>query len=167
MGTVPLGWLHRACSDTTTNTANPGQDALVSTATPLKCRTFGQLSAYDGSHLDNVRQLTYGSETQSLVFDGRKLVFQATNPGWNVECDQIYVMDLADGTLRNAPSPVSTGLGRTTCAYFMPGDSTTVRFHPRCGHRLSDAEPQAQGRIRVAHLPGYDITAPVRRNPHC
>jgi len=80
-------------------------------------------------HFNNVRQLTYGGDNAEAYwsFDGRSLVFQATNPGWGVECDQIYVMDLADGTpSETPPAPVSTGLGRTTCAYFMPGDQEVL-----------------------------------------
>ena len=56
-------------------------------------------------HFDNVRQLTYGGDNAEAYwsFDGRSLVFQATNPGWGTECDQIYVMDLADGTPSKTP----------------------------------------------------------------
>ncbi len=80
-------------------------------------------------HFKNVRQLTYGGDNAEAYwsFDGKDLVFQASNSAWGVECDQIYVMDMNDGTPSEAPpTPVSTGLGRTTCAYFMPGDSSVL-----------------------------------------
>ena len=46
------------------------------------------------SHLQNVRQLTYGGDNAEAYwsFDNKNLVFQATNPKWGVGCDQIYVM---------------------------------------------------------------------------
>jgi Tol biopolymer transport system component len=39
-----------------------------------------------------------------------------------MKCDQIFIMSL-DGTNKRM---VSTGKGRTTCAYFIPGDSTIL-----------------------------------------
>ena len=80
-------------------------------------------------HLKNVRQLTFGGDNAEAYwsFDDKKLVFQASNH-WGLDCDQIFVYDLAnplkdDSTI---PQMVSTGEGRTTCSYFMPGDSTIV-----------------------------------------
>ncbi len=80
-------------------------------------------------HLKNIRQLTFGGDNAEAYwsFADDKLVFQATNTKWGVECDQIYVFDPAvdlDSTYR--PQLVSTGKGRTTCSYFMPGDSTVI-----------------------------------------
>lgn len=80
-------------------------------------------------HLANLKQLTFGGDNAEAYwsFDNKNLVFQATNPMWGTSCDQIYVMNLADGTPDSIPPQmVSTGLGRTTCAYFMPGDSTVL-----------------------------------------
>ena len=74
-------------------------------------------------HFDNVRQLTYGGDNAEAYwsFDGRSLVFQATNPGWGTECDQIYVMDLSDGT------PSSTPLHRSAPAWDAPPAPTSCR----------------------------------------
>ncbi len=70
------------------------------------------------SRLRNVRQLTFAGENAEAYwsFDERHLVFQATRGDW--PADQIYVMDRDGGHVRR----VSTGTGRTTCAYFLPGD---------------------------------------------
>ena len=79
-------------------------------------------------HLKNVRQLTYGGDNAEAYwsFDGKPRL-PGLQPQLGVDCDQIYVMDIQDGTpAETPPAPVSTGLGRTTCAYFMPGDSTVV-----------------------------------------
>ena len=69
-------------------------------------------------HLGKLQQLTFGGENAEayLSFDESQLVFQSTRDG--AGCDQIYTMGI-DGT--NAKR-VSSGKGRTTCAYFLPGD---------------------------------------------
>ena len=49
---------------------------------------------YEGeTHLKNIRQLTFGGDNAEAYwsFNDEMLVFQATNPAWEVECDQIYV----------------------------------------------------------------------------
>lgn len=73
-------------------------------------------------HLRNVRQLTFGGTNAEAYFsfDGRKLIFQSTRPPFN--CDQIYSMGI-DGADQKL---VSTGQGRTTCAYFFPGDKRVL-----------------------------------------
>ena len=67
-------------------------------------------------HLKNIKQLTFDGENAEAYFslDGTKLSFQRTPRGGM--CDQIYGMDL-DG---NIGSLVSTGKGKTTCAYYLP-----------------------------------------------
>jgi Tol biopolymer transport system component len=73
-------------------------------------------------HLKNIRMLTESGENAEayLSFDEKKLIFQATVD--NLECDQIFTMNL-DGSGKKM---VSTGKGRTTCAYFLPGDSKII-----------------------------------------
>ena len=69
-------------------------------------------------HLSRIRQLTFGGENAEAYwsFSGDRLVFQSTRPPY--KADQIFLM-WPDG---GRPTLVSTGLGRTTCAYFMPND---------------------------------------------
>ncbi len=66
--------------------------------------------------LVNVKQITFGGQNAEAYWspDGSHLIYQWTKPEGG--CDQIYAMK-ADGTER---SLVSTGAGRTTCAYFIP-----------------------------------------------
>jgi TolB protein len=75
-------------------------------------------------HLANIRQLTSipGGENAEAYFsfDGKKLIFQSTRPPF--QCDQIFTMNL-DGTDVRL---VSTGKGRTTCGYFLPGDKRVL-----------------------------------------
>lgn len=143
---------------------------VVATATPLSLPDLPDSldRAYEEEvHFNNVRQLTYGGDNAEAYwsFDGRSLVFQATNPGWGVECDQIYIMDLADGTPSTSPpAAVSTGLGRTTCAYFMPGDTSILYASTHAADTACPETPR-RGPNNEYVWPiyaGYDIyTAPV------
>lgn len=69
------------------------------------------------THLTEVRQLTFGGENAEAYWspEGHELIYQATVPPQ--ECDQIFRLR-ADG--KGEPRQVSTGLGRTTCAFFFP-----------------------------------------------
>ena len=41
--------------------------------------------------------------------------------------DQIYIIDSNDYTLKDSiPNRISLGKGRTTCSYFLPGDTTVL-----------------------------------------
>lgn len=73
-------------------------------------------------HLANIRQITFGGENAEayLSFSGDRLIFQSTRDSF--ECDQIFSMDLAGNDVQLR----STGEGRTTCSYFLPGDSTFI-----------------------------------------
>ena len=75
-------------------------------------------------HFRNIRQLTDGGENAEAYFskDGKKLIFQSKRPPY--QCDQIFTMNI-DGTNLKL---VSTGKGRTTCAYFVYPDDTSVVF---------------------------------------
>ncbi len=86
-------------------------------------------------HLANIRQLTSipGGENAEAYFSfsGRKLIFQSTRPPY--ACDQMFTMNLDGSEVRL----VSTGKGRTTCGYFLPGDkrilfSSTHEGSPDC-----------------------------------
>ena len=67
------------------------------------------------THLSEVRQLTFGGENAEAYWspDGSELVFQRTFG--EHACDQIFRLPISDPA---ALKLVSTGTGRTTCAYF-------------------------------------------------
>jgi len=80
-------------------------------------------------HLANIRQLTFGGDNAEAYwsFDDNKLVFQATNKKWGTECDQIFITEWEKSEMDSIPPKmVSTGMGRTTCSYFLPGDTTIL-----------------------------------------
>ncbi len=73
-------------------------------------------------HLKNIKMLTDKGENAEayLSFDEQKLIFQS-NRG-ELPCDQIFKMGI-DGS---NTTMVSNGEGKTTCSYFLPGDTAII-----------------------------------------
>jgi Tol biopolymer transport system component len=73
-------------------------------------------------HLKNIKMLTDKGENAEayLSFDEQKLIFQS-NRG-ELPCDQIFTM----GTDGSNITLVSNGEGKTTCSYFLPGDTAII-----------------------------------------
>lgn len=92
-------------------------------ATPGDAVDSNTLTYSDEKHFKNVIQLTTGGDNAEAYFgfDGKTVVFQRANPAEGIECDRIFY-----GTLPTTKDQkfeyklVSTGTGRTTCAYMMP-----------------------------------------------
>ncbi len=83
----------------------------------------------DEVHFKNVRQLTFGGDNAEAYFgpDGKAVVFQKSAPKEGIPCDQIYYGKLpqkAGDSFRY--NLVSTGTGRTTCAYIMPNKKSVI-----------------------------------------
>lgn len=76
----------------------------------------------DEKYFKSIRQVTFGGDNAEAYwsFDDEKLVFQSNNPTWGLKCDQLFVMGSGETYKENKPPMISTGMGRTTCAYFMP-----------------------------------------------
>lgn len=129
-------------------------------------------------HFRHLWQLTNGGENAEAYFsfDGEALVFQATPRGG--ECDQIYTMSAEGGP----PTLVSTGKGRCTCAYFLPGDDEIVFASTHLaadgcpsapdhsqgyvwglseGYEIWRAKRDGTGLVRLTDSPGYDAEATV------
>lgn len=71
----------------------------------------------------NIKQLTFGGDNAEAYFspDGKKIVFQKTSVKEGLPCDQIFFGELPKKKKQKFKfKMVSTGKGRTTCAYFMP-----------------------------------------------
>jgi Tol biopolymer transport system component len=104
-------------------------------------------------HLRNVRQLTFGGENAEAYWspDGKHLILQSTRPPYT--CDQIFLLDVESG----ATQLVSTGKGRTTCSYFIPG---TDRILYASTHAADAACPppadHSQGYVWKLYA-GFDI----------
>lgn len=125
-----------------------------------KAEVVDSLRYENESHLKNVRQLTWGGNNAEAYwsFDGRSLVFQSDYAEWGVECDQIFTLDLSDVQKGIKPPMVSTGLGRTTCAYFLPGDSLIVYGSTHLADSLCPPTPErSSGKYVWPIYEGYDI----------
>ena len=138
------------------------------------------------THLKNLRQLTFGGDNAEAYFspNGKKLSFQSNNPKWGLSCDQIFWFDIEafvkDTSKR--PAMVSTGLGRTTCSYYMPNgkDILYASTHlaakecpptpaPRADHKylwavyesfdIFVANEKGQISKQLTDSPGYDAEA--------
>jgi len=96
-------------------------------------------------HLANVKQLTSGGDNAEAYFsfNNEMIVFQAKNPDWNAPCDQIYTFSFSEGNMFDGvPQLISEGLGRTTCSFFMPGDTTVLYASTRSGGDACPPEPE-------------------------
>jgi Tol biopolymer transport system component len=128
----------------------PGPDFAVGAGEPF-------LDVPEETHLRNVRQLTFEGENAEAYFsfDGTRLVYQRTPHGVEGACDQIHTIDLATG----AQDLVSTGDGRTTCAYYYPGDERILYASTHLADSLCPAPPDMSRGYVWALFPGYDIFA--------
>ena len=77
----------------------------------------------------NIRQLTFGGDNAEAYwsYDGKQIVFQRTSAKDGIPCDQIYVGKLPESP--NEPFTyklISTGKGRTTCAYFTKDNKNII-----------------------------------------
>jgi len=138
-------------------------------------------------HLANVRQLTFGGQNAEAYWspDGSELILQVTRPG--AGCDQIYVMDAQVGLGSDGARGrlVSTGTGRTTCAYFLPGTdrvlfSSTHLASSECpptpdhsrgyvwpiysSYEIWTARNDGSDLARLTSSDGYDAEATVSRD---
>lgn len=131
-------------------------------------------------HLAEVVQLTHGGENAEAYWapDGERLIFQSTRPPY--ACDQIFTMS---SRAPETPRRVSTGTGRTTCAYyFYPGAervvfASTHAAGPECppvpdmskgyvwridpGYDLWTSKPDGGDLKRLTDSPGYDAEATI------
>lgn len=104
-------------------------------------------------HLANLRQLTFRGENAEAYFsfDGRGLIFQSTRPPF--ACDQIFAMNLEGGDVRL----LSTGRGRTTCAYFLPDNRRYLYASTHLGGHECPPRPDLSQGYVWALYPTYDV----------
>ncbi len=108
-----------ACNTTKKKTETPATTADAVSDT---------LRYAEEKHLKNLKQLTFGGDNAEAYFsfNDKFLSFQSTNRKWGTMCDQIFYMPISGKFEGNRPPMVSTGNGRTTCAYFLPDDKQVI-----------------------------------------
>lgn len=161
--------------------------ALILSAATLSAQT-NSLAYPQETHLKNIRQLTFGGDNAEAYwsFNGQMVSFQSNNKAWGLSCDQIFYMpieglDLSKG--QKAPL-ISTGKGRTTCAYFLPNNKQILYASTHLGGDACPPEPgrtpggkylwpiydsfdifiaDLKGKIKkqLTSTPGYDAEATV------
>lgn len=100
-----------------------GAAAICSLAATAQKQQKDPLVYGDEKHFKNIRQLTFGGDNAEAYFgyDNDHIVFQRTNKKEGLECDQIFYGKIPKKAGKKFEYKlVSTGKGRTTCAYLMP-----------------------------------------------
>lgn len=108
------------------------------------------------THLSNVKQLTFGGENAEAYwsFNDSILTYQYTNKKQGIMCDQIWTINPADTTRQR----ISSRNGRTTCSYFLPGDSLILYASTHTGGDSCPAEPaHVHGKYLWPVYPDYEI----------
>ncbi len=79
-------------------------------------------------YFKSIRQVTFGGDNAEAYwsFDDSMMVFQSNNEDWGLECDQMFLMKKGENFKDTVPPMLSTGMGRTTCAYFLPDNEHIV-----------------------------------------
>ncbi len=137
--------------------------ALLSLSINTFCVAQNTTHYPEEKHLANVRQLTFGGDNAEAYwsFDGKSVSFQSNNKKWGLGCDQIFYMpveglDLSDGHM---PTRISTGMGRTTCAFFMPNGKSILYASTHLGGEACPPDPERKpgGKYLWPIYDTYDI----------
>lgn len=122
---------------------------------------FGIYGNAQEKNFKNLRQLTFGGDNAEAYFspDGKSLTMQVTNPEEGIECDQIYTLDLSiEKPTASDLKLISTGLGRTTCSFFMPDGKHILYASTHKGNHACPAPPvSTDGRYLWPLFPEFDI----------
>jgi TolB protein len=120
------------------------------------------LAYTDEKHFKNMRQLTFGGDNAEAYFgfDNEHVTFQRTNAKEGVACDQIFYGAIPKSADKKFDFKlVSTGKGRTTCAYLMPDHKHLLYAST---HLAADTCPPVPDRSKIKKYvwpiyEGYDI----------
>ncbi|HRH03375.1 MAG TPA: hypothetical protein PLN13_13975 [Bacteroidia bacterium] len=120
-------------------------------------------SQTEEKHLKNIRQLTYGGDNAEAYFsyDDRNLAFQSNNKNWDLQCDQIFNLsiDAAAKDSNYKPTLISTGLGRTTCSYFLKDGKHILYASTHAANKAcpENPAPRADHKYLWAVYSSFDI----------
>jgi len=123
-------------------------------------KTNDSLIYPEETHFKSIRQVTFGGDNAEAYwsFDDKQLIFQSNNESWNVGCDQMFLMNRDEVFGAEAPPMISTGKGRTTCAYFLPDNKHFVYGSTHLGSdECPDAPLRKNGKYVWPIYDSYDI----------
>ena len=156
-------------------------EAAVNPGFETGSRAVDSLIHEDEVHFKNLRQLTFGGQNAEAYWstDDEWIMFQATPR--DAQCDQQFTMRPDGSDL----SLVSTGVGRTTCGYFFPGNDKIVYGSTHLGgdecppeadmsqgyvwalyedYDVFVADADGSNLTRITDTPAYDAEATVSRD---
>lgn len=105
--------------------------------------------------------LTHGGDNAEAYFsfNGKFASFQSNNPKWGLQCDQIFNLDIKkaakDSTYK--PTLISTGLGRTTCSYFLKNNKEILFASTHLDTSACPPVPHVPGKYLWSIYNSYDI----------
>ncbi len=112
-------------------------------------------------HLKNLRQITFGGDNAEAYwsFDNKKICFQSNYKSWGLNCDQIFMMDVSKAKIDTTKRPqlISTGMGRTTCSFYMPDNKHILYGSTHLGAKECPPNPPPSKRYLWAIYPEFDI----------
>lgn len=111
-------------------------------------------------HFKSIRQITFGGDNAEAYwsFDDEQIIFQSNNKKWGVNCDQMFLMNKNEVFKDTIPPMISTGMGRTTCAYFLPDNKHFVYGSTHLGGKNCPEAPlRRNGKYVWPIYESYDI----------
>jgi len=125
----------------------PSSKKLTIHHSPLTADT---LHYPEEKHFKNVQQLTFGGDNAEAYwsFDNKSLVFQRTSVKDGIPCDQIFYGRLPKQGEKFEYKLVSTGKGRTTCAFFTKDNQHIIYAST---HEGGDACPPVPDRAKYGN----------------
>lgn len=112
------------------------------------------------THFKSLKQITFGGDNAEAYwsFDDKQIIFQSNNKAWNVNCDQMFLMNVGETFENTIPTMISTGKGRTTCAYFLPDNEHIVYASTHLGgDECPDTPLRQNGKYVWPIYDTYDI----------
>src|SRR5699024_9732259 len=113
------------------------------------------------TYFNNLKQLTSGGDNAEAYFspDSKYLTLQVSDPDRGIDCDRIFTLDLSiENPTHKDLHPISSGLGRTTCSFYMP-DGKHILYSST--HGVSEDCPErplmTDGKYLWPIYPEYDI----------
>ena len=136
-------------------------DKKTNTVEDQKTETIKDTLIYpEETHFKSLKQITFGGDNAEAYwsFDDKQIIFQSNNKAWGVNCDQMFLMNVDDTFENSVPPMISTGKGRTTCAYFLPDNKHIVYASTHLGgDECPDTPLRQNGKYVWPIYDTYDI----------